>query len=174
MRFEYTISLEDYKVALALHSRQSLSARIAHLCLFWLPTMIGTFVGLLIMHFGFHLRYMSVFPWLSVLFWVGFVCIAAPIQYGSYTRRVFDKRNPVRDRANWTDINDQGVISAIVGTEEGVFSWKDIAGFAQNEKITLLFLDKKRFLFFPTSALDQSQRAELKDLVARHLVREQC
>ncbi|MFC5862402.1 YcxB family protein [Acidicapsa dinghuensis] len=89
-------------------------------------------------------------------------------------RRVFDKRIPAGNRANWTDINDQGVTSAIVGTEEGVFSWEDVAGFAQNEKITLLYLDKRRFLFFPTSVLNQSQRAELKDLVARNLVRDKC
>lgn len=174
MRVDFTISLDDYKAAMVLHSRQSPSTRIKHLALFWLPTMIGTFVGLLIMHFGFHLQYMSAFPWLSVLFWAAFVCVAAPIQYASYTRRVFNKRIPERVRANWTDVNDLGVASAIVGTEEGVFLWKDIAGFAQNEKITLLYLDKKRFLFFPTSTLNQSQRSELKDLVARHLVREQC
>ena len=174
MRFEYTISLEDYKAALAMRSRQSLSARISHLCLFWLPTMIGTFVGLLIMHFGFHLRYMSVFPWLTVLFWIGFICIAAPIQYASYARRVFDKRIPARDRTNWTNVDDRGVTSAVVGTKEGVFPWRDISGFAQNEKITLLYLDKRRFLFFPTYALNQSQRAELKDFVARNLVKDKC
>ncbi len=174
MTFKYTVSLEDYKAALALHSRRSLSARIAHLCLFWLPTTVGTFIGLLIMHLGFHLQYMRIFPWLSALFWVAVVCIAAPIQHASYMRRVFDKRIPAGNRANWTDINDQGVTSAIVGTEEGVFSWEDVAGFAQNEKITLLYLDKRRFLFFPTSVLNQSQRAELKDLVARNLVRDKC
>ena len=44
-------------------------------------------------------------------------------------------------------------------------------GFAQDEKMTLLYVFKDRFLMFPTAALSPDQRSELGDLVARHVVR---
>jgi hypothetical protein len=47
--------------------------------------------------------------------------------------------------------------------------WTAIVRFAQNEKVTLFYVAKARFLFVPTQLFSEEQRAELNDLVARHL-----
>jgi hypothetical protein len=39
--------------------------------------------------------------------------------------------------------------------------------------MTLLHLDKDKFLLFPTSALSSEQKTELNDLVARNMVRKE-
>jgi len=172
MKFEYTIGLADYKAALALHSQQSLSAKVTQLALFWLPSMIGTFTGLLIMSKVMHLRILAISPWIDILIWAAFVCIAAPIQYSNYVRTVFNKRIPAEKRRNWIGISEEGISSAILGTEEVKRPWNIVIDFAQDEKITLFYVAKNSFLFFPTAVMTQSQRTEFDDLVARKLVRQ--
>jgi hypothetical protein len=174
MRFEYTLSLKDYKAALILHSKQSVSARLTHLAIFWLPTTIGTAIGICLMSGLTHFRLFYAHPWLTLLFWSAFVCILAPIQYKSSISKKFEKLLPTEKRSNWTSIDDSGVTSAIVGTEESNFLWSEIAAFAQNKEITMLYLDQERFLFFPTSVFTQPQLMEFRELAARNMRTAQC
>jgi hypothetical protein len=44
-------------------------------------------------------------------------------------------------------------------------------GFTQNDRITLIYINDRRFFLFPTTALSPAQRTELNDLVARHVVK---
>jgi hypothetical protein len=71
------------------------------------------------------------------------------------------------------DIDDERIISTVPGTGEGKYFWTAILEFAQDEKVTLLYPRKNMFLLVPTQAMSPAQRAELNDLVARHLVRNQ-
>jgi hypothetical protein len=71
------------------------------------------------------------------------------------------------------DIGDVCIISTISGVSEGKFFWRGIFDFAQDEKATMFYIDKRRFFFFPTLALSPAKRSELNDLVARHVVRKQ-
>jgi hypothetical protein len=59
------------------------------------------------------------------------------------------------------------------GVSEGKFFWPAIVAFAQDEKITLLYIDKNRFLLFPTYSLSPLQRSELSAMFDKHLVRKQ-
>ena len=67
------------------------------------------------------------------------------------------------------DIDNECLVSEIPGVFAEKYFWNTIVGFAQNEKVTLLYVFKDRFLLFPTAMLSQVQRTELNDLVARHL-----
>jgi len=84
-------------------------------------------------------------------------------------RKQFE-RNFAPDKRNaWIEINDSGVSSAVIGTDPGSFQWSKIVGFAQDERMTLFYLAKKRFLLFPTPAQNSAERAELADLISRHM-----
>jgi len=51
----------------------------------------------------------------------------------------------------WVDLDDERVISTIPGTVEGKYFWTGILGFAQDEKMILLYIRKNMFLFFQQS-----------------------
>ena len=50
----------------------------------------------------------------------------------------------------------EGVISSVPGRSEGRFYWSAIQDFAEDEKMALLFFDKKKFLFIPKRAMAPS------------------
>jgi hypothetical protein len=84
-------------------------------------------------------------------------------------RKRFNKKFPPDKRTAWCAIDDDGITSAIVGTDEEKWLWGDFVHFAHNEKITLLYVSEKRFMFIPTNALSMDQRAEMLGYVDRHL-----
>jgi hypothetical protein len=69
------------------------------------------------------------------------------------------------------EIDDSGISTGIPGVSESKYSWEGIVASAQNERATLLYLGPARFLFFPTRVMSPDQRAELDDLIARHIVK---
>ncbi len=76
---------------------------------------------------------------------------------------------PPNKRTAWCVIDEGGITSAVVGTDEENWSWHDIVHFAQNGAITLLYVSEKKFIFIPTNALSMDQRAELLGYVDRHV-----
>jgi hypothetical protein len=92
----------------------------------------------------------------------------------AYTIRKCFKQifSPARtDRNSLIDIDADRIISTVPGVSEGRFFWNAILAFAQDEKITLLYIRKNAFLFFPTPAMSPTQQTELSDLVVRHGVK---
>jgi hypothetical protein len=75
------------------------------------------------------------------------------------------------DRIISIDIDNERVVSSIPEVSEGKFFWNAIVDFAQDEKVTLLYIRKRAFIFFPTSVLSPDQHTELNDLIARHVVK---
>jgi hypothetical protein len=69
------------------------------------------------------------------------------------------------------DIDDERIITEMPGFSEGKIFWNAIVEFVQNDKITLFYLAKSRFIFVPTKVFSKEQRTELSDLVARHVVK---
>ncbi|MGH9598735.1 MAG: YcxB family protein [Terracidiphilus sp.] len=69
------------------------------------------------------------------------------------------------------DIDDECIKSSVPGFSEGKFYWSAITSFTQNDRVTMLYIDKRKFLFFPTSAMSSIQRTELNDLIARHVTK---
>jgi len=67
------------------------------------------------------------------------------------------------------DIDDDRVVFAVPGISVGTYYWDGIVDFAQDERVTLLYTGKNRFVLFPTQALSAAQRTELDGLVARHI-----
>jgi hypothetical protein len=70
-------------------------------------------------------------------------------------------------------IDEDHIVSAIPGVNEGKYFWNAILRFAQDEKITLFYVAEKKFLFVPTKAFSREQREELDDLIARTVARKE-
>jgi len=60
------------------------------------------------------------------------------------------------------EVTPEQVISAIPNRSEGRFFWSAIQDYAEDDKIALLFIQKKKFLFIPKHALPDAAWRELK------------
>lgn len=173
MKLTYTLTLDDYKAAQQLHLRRSLGMRLTYI--FWyvvVPILagLGAF-AFIIFDVSKLTRYAALYFGLEVaLVWLS---IFLPIMRFYTLRKCFKQLFPPSrtDRSSSIDIDEERVLSAIPGVSEGKFFWNAIIDFAQDEKVTLLYIRKRAFLFFPTPTLSPDQRAELNALIARHVVK---
>ena len=169
MRLEYTLTLKDYKAAFRLHRRQKLSRRLVS----WLGPVL-----LLIAVVGFVLcsveNNTALAGQAAALFAGSLVfTIGLPLSRSWNVRKSFSRLFPSgqADRRSKISIDDQGVCRELSGVAELRVLWSGVYGFAQDEKITMLYTSKDCFLLFPTELMSTDQRAELNELVARHTVK---
>jgi hypothetical protein len=94
-----------------------------------------------------------------------------PLLYLYSTKKQFGNIFPhsQTDLSLTIDIDDERIITETPSLCEGKIFWNAIVEFVQNDKITLFYLAKSRFFFVPTKVFSEDQRAELNDLVDRHL-----
>jgi hypothetical protein len=174
MRFNYSVTLADLQNAQELHWHQTLYRRAVYYSVNWLvPVLISAFVILFLSREGLFFERLPV----MYVFMLGFA-ISAIIrtirfshQKSKMYRKRFDKTFPPHKRNAWCVVDDEGITSAIIGTAEEKWPWQAILHFAQNEKITLMYVSAKKFLFIPTNALSSDQRSELLEYVDRHMRR---
>ena len=168
MKIEFKLSFALFKAAYKLFWRRQISARLI------LPVSVAMlFAGIL---GAMVVDERGPFGWL-VSVCAGAIgggavgTILLPLMRIYSVRRSYRHflPSPVNDKLLSFEIDDVSISSSIPGVGTGTIQWSAIGDFAQNEKVTLLYLTKKRFYFFPTSAMTPIQRAELNDLVARHL-----
>lgn len=173
MRLEYTLTLSDYRSAQRLHIRQKISRRISFYVWFILIPILAA-IGLIaftVLDISRYTHSAALFAGLEAgLIWLALFC---PISREYQIRKSFKQLFPATrtDRSSILEIDDTHIVSAIPGVSEGKFFWSGICGFAQNERVTLIYIAAKRFLFFPTAAMKTEERVELNDMVARHVVK---
>jgi hypothetical protein len=169
MKFEFTITLEDYKAALRLHRSCKFSRRIFP----WIfPSLF--FIGLILFVAGSLSKNTQVLTQAIVLLvWSLFATIAFPLLRFAMTRRGYKQMFPPTrlGRTSTIEIDDQRIVEENPGTEEVRLPWTGVMGFTQDDRVTLIYITARRFFLFPTSALSPTQRTELNDLVARHVVK---
>ncbi len=74
-----------------------------------------------------------------------------------------------KDRTSAIDIDDERIVRELSGTSEFKVFWSAIYAFAEDKHLSLLYTNKDCFLIIPGRSMSPAQRAELNDLVARHL-----
>jgi hypothetical protein len=175
MKVNYTLTLADYKAAQQLHIRQKISRRISQY--FWyVGVPVVAVLWLLVFILGDFWETTdlgSPYRWiLSILLWFS---IFLPLMRFINIRRCFKMLSQQlnKDRIVSIEINDECVLSAIPGVSEGKFFWSAIQNFAQDEKVTLLYVAEKKFLYIPTNAFSPTERTELNELVSRNMVRKE-
>jgi hypothetical protein len=178
MKFTYSITLTDYQNAQRLAWHRTLLRRIIYYSNYWLiPVLISTLAIVFFSRLGIFGLFFEHSP-IIYAFAFGFVVsvvintILSPHQSVKRYRELFDKNFPPDKRASWCIIDDDGILSATIGSDEVKRPWQEVVHFAQNDKITLLFLSKKKFYFIPTNALSMEQRVELLGYVDRYVRKE--
>jgi len=167
MQLSYTLSYADWKAALRLNRRKKFFRRFN--VLIWL--MVAVVCLTIAFTFNIQSELFAQFFALGIASLV--ISITSPlarvyVDHRGY-RRLF---SPTRkDRNCYINMDDDRILSGLPGVSEEKYFWNAIVGFAQDKKMTLLYLDKDKFLLFPTYALSPEQRAELNDLVARYVVK---
>jgi len=169
MRFDFTITLDDYKVALKLHRKRKLSRQL----LPWIWRLLFL-ISLVLFVVGSISKNTEVLEQAMVLAaWSLCATVAFPILPFALTRRGYRQMFPPArsGRTSTIEIDDQRIVEENPGSEEVRLPWTGVMGFAQNDRVTLIYINACRFFLFPTSALSPTQRAELGDLVARYVVK---
>jgi hypothetical protein len=173
MKLEYTLTLGDFKAAQGLHYRQTLGRRVQ--VAFWniiVPALAALGLAALLF-FGVS----RLAPYDALLFGIecGLLAFAIinPIKRRHTLRKAFNQLFPptCTERSCTLEIDENHILSTIPGVSEGKFFWNALVDFAQDDRITLLYVAKTKFLFFPTSSMTDSQRTELNNLIAKHLAR---
>jgi hypothetical protein len=173
MKIECSLTFANYKDAIRLHYRQGFYRRI----IYFVQTVVAP--GIAVLPLGYLIvqsllnrefaESISPFTW---LFFLLLCCF--PLLRTWSLRKQFRNMFPksVSGEGITYEINDECIVSAFPGVNEGKYYWNSILRFVKDEKIALFYLNKNRFLF-PTSALSAPEQAELDALVARHGIERQ-
>lgn len=177
MKISYRLTLQDYIAAIRLYRNQKLSRRfIFGLIYLGLPICAGFgLITLILVRKQGTAALRSDFIFTETL--LVFIAIALPLARIPDVRKGFRRTFPDPGKLPTTTsaFDEECLRSEISGVSEGIFRWNAIVDFAQDDKITLLYIAKKKFLFFPTSIMSAEQRSELNDLINRKVrKRETC
>jgi hypothetical protein len=173
MRYDYVLRFDDYQNSQKLYLRHRRSAAVFYYCYVWVLPIVGLLACALFVasRYGFHPEFSAPLAGLAAggLWFALFV----PIMQVFGRRRCWKRMVPVdvKGKAKSIEIpvslefNDEQVISAIPGKSEGRFYWPAILDFAEDEKMALLFVHKKRFLFIPKRAMSTDAWNEFRGLL---------
>jgi hypothetical protein len=171
MKFSYTLTFTDYIAAIRLDRFQRLGKRVIFILF-----CIASLAVLLIVGQMVNVFFTDPDVFIYVV-WIPLSLLTIPIKRSFNTRRGFRRliRPLGRNAIVSIDIDEVGFRSGIPGVSEAKVFWESVVDFVQNEKVTLIYINKSRFhsryYFFPTNVLSLAQRSELNDLVARHVVK---
>jgi hypothetical protein len=173
MQLSYTLTYSDYKAAFRLHKRQKAGRRIYFF--FYDIVIPATAVVLLAVtiaayaHGDSDLVQGLEIPDGTVVI----VAILVPVLRAYRLRKSFKNLFPPGqvDRTTSIDIDNERILTSVPGLGEGKYFWAGVSAFAQNEKATLIYITRERFVPFPTYAMSPAQRTELNDLVGRHVLK---
>jgi hypothetical protein len=173
VQLTYELTLADYKAAQRLHIRQKISRRI-NFYLWFVAIPIFAVLGLAFFVFLDVSKLTKSAPlYFGIECGLLWLAVYLPSWRAYAIRKCFKQIfSPARtDRTSSIDIDDDRIVSTVPGVSEGRFFWNAILEFTQDERVTLLYIRKNAFIFFPTSDLSVAQRGELNDLIARHVVK---
>jgi YcxB-like protein len=172
VKLDYTLSLADYKAALSLHTRQRRSRRISQMFFIWSgPAITGLFFADVLISVLFARAKFT--PSSTVTLACFALLLLVPVLHFWSVRRQFDLIVPpsMRNRTASVEMDNRRIIFTTPGLGEDEFFWNEVVGFAEDEKVAIVYARKRRFLFIPTQAFSPEQRAEFNELIARKVMK---
>jgi hypothetical protein len=172
MQISYKLTYSDYKDALRLHYSKS-GKWTSPMNLFSFMFGIGCLLTVCALVEYFHDKDNFLASNQLSLVCVILFFLLFPVFYSFALKKQFKGSFPHggTDRQLTIDIDDERIIAETPGLSESKILWQAIDRFTQNEKVTMLYIAKLRFIYFPTRSLSDVQRTELNMLVARHGVK---
>ena len=103
--------------------------------------------------------------------WAGLALyIAVMLPFGRWwqIRRLWDRTQPKKYRGEPVtfQFDEQQLISARPGSSEGRFQWNAIEDYAEDERLAILYVQRKLFLFVPKRAMDEAEWERLRAIAA--------
>ncbi len=173
MQLSYELTLAEFKSALRLHFRQKLSRRIHwFIYKFVIPGTTGVALSVTL-----YLYVTTGLDGLDDLVIADIALVAIIILVfifrGFRVRSMFRALYPpgAKNRITSIAINDEDIRTSVDGVGEGRYLWTGVSAYAENKLIALFYIGDERFLMLPTRILSSAQRAELNDLIERHVVK---
>lgn len=176
MRYEYMLTYASYKYAQVLYRRHRRLAALSYYVWIWVVPVAGFIVGVPLIASIFGVRTDLLRKWEYVSGLGLWLAISIPAMRVYSVRRGWKRilpdgagRSIRTELAVALEFNEEQVISVIPGRSEGRFFWKAIVDFLEDERVALLFVGKKVFLFLPKEALPEVAWSEIRSLVASHV-----
>jgi len=167
MKFIYAVNLADYKAAGKLYRRRRPLLRFVRFFTLWCIPPIGFWLIWWairkMLSSGQKPSIVELLLFQAVLF--------SPLLWEYYkTRKSFGLlRSKIGDGVT-IDVDNNGMIAAWDGKKEQTLRWDRIVNFDSDDRIALFYMQEGSF-FFPIQMLSPAQRAELNDLISRHVVK---
>jgi hypothetical protein len=170
MKWSYELTLQEFKLAFRLHSRQKLGRRIH-----W---FIYDFVfpGITVLFLAF-----TAYLWMTgseamddfIIYDIALVTMVVLI----FTLRAFRIRSAFRalfppgakNRITSITFSDEEILTSVEGVGEGRYLWAGVSAFVENQAVALFYIGDERFLILPRRVLNPPEHADLAALVARHV-----
>lgn len=156
MLCEYRLTLDDYKAALRLHIRCNHRVRLWFLfCCRLMPVVSIAALALLLWDASFrHFEFPAWFGgMLAGVAFVGlYVPAVRPFMIRRGYRRVMENNGNV-ERAVQLELRAGELISRIPGRSEGRFQPVAVHDMVRDERICLIYVGKKTFLFIPRESM---------------------
>jgi len=163
MRYEYTLTYKDYLDAQKLYRSHVWTAALSYYVWIWAVPIIGLTLALswFVTMSGYSLEWLaSMAGFAGVGIWLGLFIPAARV----YTirkcwKRLLPESVPKSTKTSIAvefEMTEDQVISVLPGRSEGRFFWTALFDLAEDDKLTLLFIKKRQFLFIPLRALDEA------------------
>ena len=172
MNVDFILTFESYKDALKLDRNATFGSRAAQFLELRAAPALALVCIFLTMVFARNPLVPFSAGTVMILLSVGY-CLSLPLIDRSKTRRqfatIFPRENAERNIKARIDF--EGIEIQTPCSSSGMYKWDSILGFTQNESVIIVYVGKGKFLFFPASAFAPAQRAELSDLLSRHVTK---
>jgi hypothetical protein len=169
MRYDYTLTYRDYLDAQKLYRRHRTSAGVFYYFWFWLLPIVGVVCGLPLVAglFGYQPTWLEALSGFSVLgLWFA---LSIPLLRFYSVRKCWKRLLPDSlPKSTQTEIpvglemTPDQLISSLPGRSEARFLWPALVDYAEDEKLALVYIKKKFFLFVPRRAMDDAGWIQLR------------
>jgi hypothetical protein len=169
MRYEYTLTYRDYLDAQKLHRHNRWKAALSYCVWIWVLPILGLLTGLAWAASSFD----SAPDWVSNVaafagagLWLAFFIPAMRLySIRKCWKRLLPesaKKSVRTDISVALEMTSDQIIVVLPGTAEGRYFWSAIVDYAEDERLALVYIKKKNFLFIPRRAMDEAGWAELR------------
>jgi YcxB-like protein len=171
MQLSFEITLAEFKSALKLYSRETLGRRI-HWFIFDYVIPGVALVSVALALIDYLVSHSNVNG--TLVAFAAYMVFAAALSFVVRRFRIRamfralvppGAKSPVRSM----EFSEEQILSTLEGIGEAHYLWTAIVKCVQNGTVMLLFISREQFLVIPQQILSPAQRAELNDLVARHV-----
>jgi len=160
---------QDYLDAQKLYRKHRWKAAVSYYAFIWALPILGLLAGfpLLATFLGYHSPLTRSFaPISGVGLWFA---IYIPLMRIYSIRKCWRlllpehmKKSTKSEIAVALEMTPEQLISVIPGKSEGRFFWPGILDFAEDDKLALIFIKRKLFIFVPHRAMDEAGWSELR------------